>query len=71
MDIDPSMFRVDKTAFSIVSLHDESDEKEYWRSKTCYERLQAVELQRQVIYGYKSAAQRFQRLLEIAELQKS
>ena len=71
MDVNSSKFRVDKTAFSIASLHDESDEKEYWRSKTCYERLQAVELQRQVIYGYKPSTIRFQRLLEIAELKTS
>jgi hypothetical protein len=37
------MYEVDKTAFSVVSLQDESDEIAYWRSKTPSERLQAVE----------------------------
>ena len=68
MDISPSMFRVDKTAFSVASLFDESDETAYWQSKTPYERLQAVELMRQVIYGYQPASSRFQRLFEVAEL---
>jgi hypothetical protein len=68
MDANDDLFRVDKTAFSVVSLFDESDEKEYWRSKTPYERLQALELMRQVIYGYKPATVRFQRIFEVAEL---
>ena len=61
-------FRMDKTAFSVASLSDESDEKTYWSSKTPYERLQAVELMRQVIYGYKPSAARLQRFFEIVEL---
>ncbi len=68
MDTSASMFRVDKTAFSVASLLDESDETAYWQSKTPYERLQAVELMRQVIYGYQPASVRFQRLFEVAEL---
>ena len=63
-----TLFRVDKTAFSVASLEDESDEKVYWRSKSCYERLQAIELIRQVIYGYKPTAARLQRVFEVAEL---
>ena len=42
---------MDKRAFSVASLFDEPDEKTYWLSKTPYERLQAVELMRQVVYG--------------------
>ena len=68
MDASHPMFRVDKTAFSVASLSDETDEKAYWRSKTAYERLQAVELMRQVIYGYKLPAARLQRVFETAEL---
>ena len=71
MNTPEEMFRLDKTAFSIASLHDETDEKIYWRSKTRYERLQAVELMRQVIYGYKPSTVRLQRFFEIAELKTS
>lgn len=67
MDAKDNLFRVDKTAFSVVSLFDESDEKEYWRKKTPHERLQVLELMRQVIYGYEPATSRFQRFFEIAE----
>ncbi|HBY93864.1 MAG TPA: hypothetical protein DEP84_07805 [Chloroflexi bacterium] len=65
------MFKMDKTAFSIASLFDESDEKAYWLSKTPYERLQAVELMRQVIYGYKPTTARLQRFFEVAQLKAS
>jgi hypothetical protein len=34
--------RIDKTAFAVASLFDESDDKEYWLSKTPYEHLEAV-----------------------------
>jgi hypothetical protein len=71
MDSTSSAFRVEKTAFSVASLFDESDEKAFWLSKTPYERLQAVELMRQVIYGYEPASARLQRLFEVAELQTS
>lgn len=58
---------VDKSAFSVTALGDDTDDKAYWRGKSVYERLQAVELNRQVIYGYEPAALRFQRIFAIAE----
>lgn len=60
--------RINKQEFSVVSLGDESDLKAYWQTKTPQERLAAVELMRQVNYGYDSATARLQRVLEIAEL---
>ena len=48
MDTIASMLKMDKTAFSVASLFDESDEKAYWLSKTPYERLQAIELSRRL-----------------------
>jgi len=63
-------FRMDKSSFSVSSLFDKSDDKEYWLSKTPQERIQAIELMRQVLYGYDPATTRFQRVFEIAELKK-
>jgi hypothetical protein len=57
--------KVQRTAFTVASLFDQSDEKSYWLSKTPYERLEAVELMRQIIYGYNPSATRLQRVLEI------
>ncbi|OAD22868.1 hypothetical protein THIOM_001310, partial [Candidatus Thiomargarita nelsonii] len=47
-----SMPKMDKTHFSVASLFDAPDEKEYWLSKKPSERLQAMELMRQINYGY-------------------
>jgi hypothetical protein len=60
--------RVDKTAFSVASLSGADDDKAYWRSKSVDERMQAVELMRQAIYGYQPASGRLQRIFEVAEL---
>jgi hypothetical protein len=59
--------RVDRTAFTVSSLSDPSDEKEYWLSKTPEERLEAVELMRQIIYGYDPSTTRLQRVFEVAQ----
>lgn len=59
--------RLDKTVFSVVSLEEaDSDEKEYWLSKTPSERLQYMELLRRINYGTNAVA-RLQRVFEIAE----
>jgi hypothetical protein len=60
--------KVDKTAFTVASLSDPPDEKQYWLSKTPAERLQAVELMRQIIYGYDPATTRLQRVFEVTQL---
>ena len=60
--------RMDKAAFSVSSIDDESDEKKYWLSKTPVERLYAVELMRQMLYGYDPLTTRLQRFFETAEL---
>lgn len=66
-----SDFKMDKTAFSVVSLADADDEKAYWLSKTPQERLRAVEQIRQTLYGYTFATARLQRVFEIAQRERS
>lgn len=63
--------RIDRTAFSVVSLTDGSDEKAYWLTKTPQERLEVVEMLRQLNYGYDPATARLQRILTVAEFQGS
>ena len=60
--------KLDRTAFSVVSSFEEADrqDKEYWLSRTPYERLQYMELLRRINYGHAATA-RLQRVLEIAE----
>jgi hypothetical protein len=59
--------KVRRDVFKVTSLFDQSDEKEYWLSKTPEERLEAVELMRQIIYGYDPSATRLQRVFEITQ----
>ncbi len=59
--------KVDRNSFTVTSLFDESDEKAYWLSKTPRERLEAMELMRQINYGYDPATTRLQRVFEIAQ----
>lgn len=68
MNRDQDRFSVNRRAFSVVSLSDQDvDEARYWRSKSPHERLEAVELTRQLLYGYDPASTRLQRVLEVAE----
>lgn len=64
------MLRMDKTAFSACSLADaadEADELAFWLEQTPEQRLQALELLRQVMDGYDPATARLQRVLTIAQ----
>jgi len=61
--------RMDKTAFSVGSLSDEGDDRAYWLSKTPEERLAALELMRQIAYGYDPSTTRLQRVLSVAQRQ--
>jgi hypothetical protein len=65
--------KLDRTHFSVAKLK-EADEKAYWLSKSPAERLEAVELMRQIIYGYDPTRTRLQRVLTVvslADLKKS
>lgn len=66
-----SEVRMDKTAFSVATLTEESDEKAYWQTRTPQERLETVELLRQLNYGYDPVTARLQRVLAIAEFKGS
>ncbi len=65
---DRNLFRMDRNTLSVTTFSEKSGDKEYWLSKTPQERLEAVELMRQINYGYNPANARLQRVLEIVEL---
>ena len=60
---------VDRSVYETGSLDDDANEREYWRAKTPAERMEALELTRQIVYGYDPATTRLQRVLEFAELE--
>jgi len=57
--------KLDKTAFALAPLFDESEDKAYWLSRTPHQRLQHIEVLRRINYGHQSTA-RLQRVLELA-----
>ena len=61
--------RLDRSVFEIASLDEPSSEREYWRSISPRQRMEALELMRQIVYGYDPASTRLQRVFEIAELE--
>ncbi len=61
-------FSMDKTSFSVRTLNDLDDDKEYWSSKTPAERLDALEFMRQVMYEYDPVTDRLQRTIEVVQL---
>ena len=67
MDIDTNQFKIDKTSVVISSLDEPTDEKNYWLTKTPTERLAAIELMRQIIYGYDPTSTRLQRVFTITQ----
>ncbi len=62
---------VDRQAFSVTSVSNETEDTAYWHARTPQERLRAAELNRQVVYGYGLAPPRFQRVLEVIKLAPS
>jgi hypothetical protein len=65
--------KMDKSAFSVVPLGEDTDAEDvaYWLSRPPEERFRALELLRQTVYGYSEPGPRLQRVLEIAELERS
>jgi hypothetical protein len=59
--------RMDKTAFSVISLKDSGNDKDFWRSQSPVARLQALELMRQVMYGYDPISDRVERVFTVIE----
>jgi hypothetical protein len=56
---------LDRSAFSVTTLSDPSDNRAYWQSQSPAQRLAAVEQLRQLNYDY-DPAERLQRVLETA-----
>jgi hypothetical protein len=59
--------RLIKSVLKITSLDDIEEEKQYWFSKSALERLEALEINRRMVYGQDRATSRLQRFLETSE----
>jgi hypothetical protein len=63
-------YGVDRSALSIATLEDDSQDKIYWMSRTPEERLEHMEMLRRINHG-NAATARLQRILEIVERKQS
>ena len=59
--------RINKSIVTVVLLLEPSDDKDFWLSKTPSERLQFVEILRQLNYGQYQSTARLQRILTVTE----
>jgi hypothetical protein len=61
--------KVDRSAFSVVSLSEaDAQDEAYWKSRTPDERFEALELSRQIAYGYDPTTRGLSRFFEVVEL---
>lgn len=67
MEIDENHLKLDKTSLVISSLEEPTDEIVFWSTKSPIERMAAIELMRQIIYGYDPTSTRLQRVLTITQ----
>jgi hypothetical protein len=66
--MDTEMPRLDKTRLTVSSLDEFTEEKQYWLSRGKADRLNAIEINRRMVYGTDRTTSRLQRFLETAEL---
>ena len=61
--------RMGKSALSVVSLSEaDAADKAFWACQTPLARLEALELMRQIVYGYDPVNARIERVIEVVEL---
>ena len=66
--MDNELPRINKGVLMVSILGDDSEEKQYWLSRSLSDRFNAIEYNRRMVYGINRTSSRLQRFLEIAEL---
>jgi len=69
--MDSEIPRLDKTRLAVSSLDEFTEEKQYWLSRGKADRLNAIEINRRMVYGTDRTTSRLQRFLETVELIRS
>jgi hypothetical protein len=59
--------RVDRTALSVVDLHDDRGEVDYWMRQPPLKRLEAMEFLQQLVHPYDPDAARLPRVFTVVE----
>jgi len=66
----PDKYKLDRSVLETVELTGKPNDRQYWLSKTPDERFEALEILRQIAYGYDPATERLQRVLEVVKLER-
>jgi hypothetical protein len=66
--MDAMIPRLDKGVLEVATLAQSDDDKSYWLKRTHAERMNAIEINRRLVYGEDRATSRLQRFLEVDEL---
>ena len=61
-------WRMDRAVWSVETLANQGRDREYWMTRDPAERLAAIELARQIHYGYDPSTARLQRVYSIHKL---
>jgi len=60
--------KLNKNSISIASAEEfETHDIQFWRTKSTSERLEAIEMMRQINFGYDPSSERLQRLFTVAQ----
>ena len=66
----PDKYKLDRTVLETTHLTSKPNDRRYWLSKTPDERFEALEILRQIAYGYDPATERLQRVFEVVKLEQ-
>jgi hypothetical protein len=66
----PDKYKLDRGVLETAELTSKSNDRQYWLSKTPDERFEALEILRQIAYGYDPATERLQRVFEVVKLDR-
>jgi hypothetical protein len=66
----PDKYKLDRGVLETGHLTSKPNGRQYWLSKTPDERFEALEILRQIAYGYDPATERLQRVFEVVKLDR-
>jgi hypothetical protein len=66
----PDKYKLDRSVLEAGHLTSKPNDRQYWLSKTPDERFEALEILRQIAYGYDPATERLQRVFEVVKLDR-
>jgi hypothetical protein len=66
----PDKYKLDRGVVETATLTSKPNDRQYWLSKTPDERFEALEILRQIAYGYDPATERLQRVFEVVKLDR-